>query len=408
MGLALLFCLAAACATIESPSGGPEDRTPPEVAAFAPDSGSVGLTGVDEFVVTFSEKVQPRPAETLMRFYPDLEVAKTKWKGRRTMIVQLLDTLPADTTIVVEIPVGVSDIHRVTSKRSWVFPLATADSFPPGVIEGQVLLEGEPVDGAVAELYNVPPDSSTWEREPLLRRVEADTTGVFRLSWLPVPGGPWLLRVFVDSSGDLRAGEKEAQRLWPEHYLLDDLVSERSLGILNIFNPTTAGRIEALGVGPEPWEGDVFGWPMAIAEEDTGFAPAFANTAPRGFAAAAPGDTSAWDEAGPGLTRLILFVDLDGDSLLSALPDSLLGITHHDLPADSVTWSWEPFAFADSIDVEPGRPVWTTLPAFPDTVAPCPTPPRPAVAAFDTTAAAASDSLSTTPTDSIPPPAPEE
>ena len=40
-----------------------------------------------------------------------------------------------------------------------------------------------------------------------------------------------------------------------------------------------------------------------------------------GLAACAPGDTSVWHEAGPGLTRLILFVDLDGDSLLSALPE---------------------------------------------------------------------------------------
>ena len=400
-GLALLFCLAAACATMEAPRGGPEDRTPPTVVAFSPDSGSVALKGVDRFVVTFSEKVQPRPAETVLRLYPDLEIRKTKWKGRREMTVELFDTLPADTTIIVEIPRGVVDIHRVPSKQTWIFPLATADSFPPGTVAGQILLAGEPVKGAVAELYAVPPDSSTWERQPLLRRAEADTSGRFALPWLPAPGGPWLLRVFVDANGDLRAGENEAQRLWPEEYDLRSGSETLDVGILNLFDPKTPGRIEALGPSPSPWDGNVFGWPLAIADDDTGFVPVHARTAPTGFAASSPGDTVGWDEAGPGLVRLILFVDLDGDSLLSALPDTLA--------PDSVVWSWEPFAWADSIEVEPGRPVWTTLPAFPDTLSRSPNPPAPVSSRPDSTLmTTAADSLAAASPDSVPPPEPEE
>ena len=43
--------------------------------------------------------------------------------------------------------------------------------------------------------------------------------------------------------------------------------------------------------------------------------------------------------------RAIFFVDLDGDSLLSAFGD----------PADTL-WALEPWAMVDSLDVEPGLP----------------------------------------------------
>ncbi len=397
VGLALLLCLAASCATMEMPTGGPPDITPPEIIAFSPDSAAVGLVGVDRLVFQFSEKMTRRPAESFMRFYPDLEVRKTKWKSRRTLTVILADTLPADTVIVVEIPKGLQDAHRVPSVGSLVFPIATADSIPDGVLAGQALLEGEPAAGAVVELYEVPPDSVDWTRQPVVRRAEADTIGRFTVPWLTRPAGPWLVRVFFDDNDDLRPGESEPSRLWPGEFSLTADLAERDLGVLTVYKPTTPGSIIGL-----PAEGDstVFGWPLSIAEDDTGFAPGHARSAPAGLLAVSPGDTNVWSEAGPGLTRLVLFRDLDGDSLMSAIPDSVA--------ADSVAWLWEPFALVDSLEIEAGLPVEVQLPAVPDTMIRCLVPP-PLPAPADT-ASAATDTLCTVeaPADSIAQPAEEE
>ena len=69
IGLAAAFGLALtlACATVQPPSGGPVDETPPVLAAAWPESGSVGLDQVQEIRLRFSEKVDPVPASALGR-----------------------------------------------------------------------------------------------------------------------------------------------------------------------------------------------------------------------------------------------------------------------------------------------------------------------------------------------------
>ena len=80
----------------------------------------------------------------------------------------------------------------------------------------------------------------------------------------------------------------------------------------------------------------LLGWVAKVAEEDTGFVPVHAGGGAKPQRIAV-GDTTVWEKAGPGRVRAILFADLDGDSLLSALPDSAA------VP-DTVLWRWEPYA----------------------------------------------------------------
>ena len=391
--LALLSCLAAACATMEPPRGGPEDLTPPTVVALLPDSGSVGLADLRRVEITFSEKVDPAQAQRFVYFYPPLEVESTKWKGRRRAVITFRETLPPDTVLVVEIPPGHADVHRVRSERGYLFPLATADSLPPGEIRGRLALEEGPAAGAVLELYPVPPDTLEYFRQDILRRAAADSSGRFVLDWLPVPGGPYLLRVFDDLNGDLRPGDNEAQRLLPVEISLTAEAPTAEAGEHIIFSPRTPGRVlgttDSLSVAGHA----LFGWTVKIAESDTGYAPAHLPAPPPDQVAVTAGDTTVFDKAGPGPVRLILFADLDGDSLLGALPDSTA------VP-DTVLWRWEPYVTEEPLEIEPGLDLFHALPVVPDTLRPCLVEP-PLPAPPDT---AALDSLATTPPDTVPPP----
>ena len=358
--LALLLCLVAACATVEPPTGGPPDTIPPQLLSAFPDSGSVGLTGVDRLILEFSEKVQPVAAERILKFYPDLEVRRSKWKGRRRLTVELLDTLPADTVIVVELTAGYTDMHRVKSPVTRTIVLATSDSLPTGQIRALVTLDNEPVDGAVIELYALPHDSVSWDYETWvpkdpLRRASSDTTGWVTLDWLPTPGGPWLLRFFADSNHDMRAQENEAQRLWPRSWNLDADNEQLALGTMSLFTPSTAGRLIATSLD-STWNTSVYGWSEVIAESDTGLVFLHRTQPARGQIPVAFNDSTIWDPAGPNLCRLTLFADVDGDSMWSVLPDSSA--------VDTVTWWWEPFAVLDSLNVEPGRPLAIALPSM--------------------------------------------
>lgn len=391
--LALLACLAAACATQEPPRGGPLDITPPTVVQVRPDSGAVGLVDLRRIEITFSEKVDPAAAQRFVHFYPPLEVASTKWKGRRRAIVEFREPLPPDTILVVEIPRGHADVHRVRSVRSYLFPLASADSLPPGEIHGRLSLEDGPAGGAVLELYPVPPDTLEYFRQDILRRAAADSSGRFVLSWLPVPGGPYLLRVFDDINGDLRPGDNEAQRLLPVEIALTAAAPTAEAGEHVIYDPRTPGRVlgpaDSLLVGGRA----LFGWTHAISDSDTGFVPVHLQSPPPGQAAVVAGDTAIFDPAGPGTVRLILFADLDGDSLLSALPDSTAA-------ADTVLWRWEPHATAEPLEVEPGLDLFNALPAVGDSLRPCLVAP-PVTAVPDTAA------LAPSPADSLAPAIPD-
>jgi hypothetical protein len=385
--LALLASLAAACATIEPPQGGPVDVTPPVVVDVTPDSGSVGLSDLRRLEIRFSEKVDPVPAARFLHLYPPLEIESTSWKGRQRAIVTLRDPAPPDTVLVVELPRGHADVHRVERERSRRYPLATADSLPPGEIRGVLSLEAGPAVGAVVELYDVPPDTLEFFRQDILRRTEADSSGRFVLPWLPAPGGPWLLRAFADANGDLRPGDNEAQRLLPVEIALTSAAPVADAGAHTLFGPNTPGRLLGL---PDTLVADkraLFGWTLRISERDTGFAPDHLRSPPPGQAAVVPGDTAVFAPAGPGPVRLVLFADLDGDSLLSALPDSVAA-------PDSVLWRWEPYTTAEPLEVEPGLDLTHPLPAVPDTLRPClVAPPIAAVPDSAAATAAPADSL---------------
>lgn len=401
LALALLGMLAS-CAQMEPPLGGPEDVTPPYLLGTAPDSGAVGLGTVDRLEFLFSEKLTVMPAERLLQFFPPVDVAKSRWQGRRRLIVELQEPLPADTVVVVRLPAGYSDGHRVPAAAARTLVFATGDSLPDGRLRALVTLEGEPAAHASLELLGIPTDTLGAPPPEVLRRAAAlDSSGVVTLDWLPVPGGPWNLRVFHDANRDGRVAENEPQRLWPGTWSLDGQKRVLDLGVLPLFKPGTPGRLLA----PPPdavWPATLLGWPEKLADDDAGFAPRHAGRPARGTVPVSSADTTVWSEAGPGLTRLILFADVDGDSVLSALPDSSA--------ADTVLWTWEPFAVVDSLEIEPGRPLHFFLPGPPDSTRPCLTAPprRGGTAPGDSLAAAPGDSLAAAfPDSAAPPPAPE-
>ncbi len=368
MRRALLLLLApavaalAACAQIQMPGGGPVDRTPPRVVSEAPDSGAVGLGEVRELRVSFSEKTNKSPARSWLTTYPRVPLAGTSWDGRRTARIRLEEPLPPDTVIVVEVGTGLADMHDVRRERLRSWPLATAPALPPGVLSGTLVHADQPAVGAVVEL--LPAEAESGAREALrqpLRRTVADSSGAYRLPWLPVPGGPWRVRAFVDRNDDLRLDEREPVRLVASAARLVPEAPQVDLGLKIVYDRNTPG--ELVGTAPDSvrWPGPLLAWaePLPAAEKA---ASAPGPDTPRrppakALQGAVPGRPLTLAEVPPGLARLTFFVDADRDSALSVLP----------APGRAGGWL-EPHAVVDSLAVEPGLPTTFAAPAFPDTL----------------------------------------
>jgi len=357
------LALAVGCATIESPPGGPIDETPPELVTVWPESGSVNLPETKVILLSFSEKMDPQRAERFLYLYPPIPFEKTKWHRRREVEIVLTESLPPDTVIVVEIPVGMKDNHGVPSVQGYRYPIATAEFVPDGELAGQLLYQEAPLVGGVVELYAIPPDTLEYFQQKILRRTETDSLGHYFFKWLPVPGGPWLVRAFVDGNGDLRPGDNEAKRLLPGDFSLNDSIPRRLLAMTTLYSPNTPGQLIGRLDSVLAWPGAVLAWSMAISEEDTGWT-ATPQEYPLPEKRVVPrGESFTFKSVPPGMNRLIFFVDANGDSMLTALPAA------EETP-DTVSWYLEPYAVVDSLNVDPGLGSPFPSPLFPATLTP--------------------------------------
>jgi hypothetical protein len=357
----LLACLvlAAACAVVEPPPGGPVDMTPPHLVFMIPDSAATGLGDVTSINLTFSEKMDRTSAVTWLHFFPDQRIRKTKWSGATVAEIILETPLPPDTVIVVEVISGMRDAHKVKSTTSRRFPIATADSLPGGRIRGVLIMGDSAVTKGVVELYDIPPDTMEYFQQSLLRRTATDETGTFTFDWLPVPGGPWLMRAFADADDNLRPGDKEAQRLMPDTLSLSSDQPTATARVTTLYAWDTPGRLIAGPFAPAALPGTVRAFALAVAEDDTGWVPVTDDGSRNTIVALDPAGGSIIPEVRPGAARVVLFVDVDGDSTFSAVPDSLLSGLPDSLAAaaagDSLTaWFLEPWWLAEGIEVTAG------------------------------------------------------
>ncbi len=401
--------LAASCAVVEPPPGGPIDTTPPTLALMVPDSGAVGLGELKTIRLTFSEKMDRTSAVSWLFFFPDQRIRQTKWHGATEAEVILEYPLTPDTVIVVEVASGMRDAHKVKGRESRRFPISTGGFIPSGTIEGVLIMADSAVTNAVVELYDVPPDTLEYFEQPLLRRTTTDKTGAFRFDWLPTPGGPWLLRAFSDPDNNLRPGDKDAQRLLPDTLSLTKDSPSASTGVTTIYAWNTPGRI-LVGPFDTPLHGEeVMAWTMVMAEEDTGWVPAPEDGTTNPIFELDPKVGGILGEVKPGRNRIVFFVDVDGDSTFSGIPDTLMAFVPDSLrtaATDSVgvrDWFLEPWLMVEDVEVIPGMDTDFEVPSLAHSITPwIPPEPEPAVPdSLDETnpdgeGDAASDSLSTT------------
>ncbi len=398
IGLALIVSLglAAACAVVEPPPGGPIDITPPHLASMDPDSGTTGLGELKTIRLTFSEKMDRTSAVTWLHFFPDQRIRQTKWHGATEAEVILEYPLTPDTVLVVEIAADMRDAHKVKGMKSRRFPIATAGAIPTGSIQGVLIMADSAVTNAVVELYDIPPDTLEYFQQPLLRRTATDEKGAYSFDWLPVPGGPWLARAYTDPDHNLRPGDKEAQRLLPDTLQLTVETPQVTAGVTTLYAWNEPGRLLVGPFDPPPYGENAMAWTLSISEEDTGWVPAPEDGTGNPIFPLDPAGGSIVGEVNPGTVRAIMFIDVDGDSTFSGIPDSLLTFIPDSLrtastdtiassPDDSTsvgTWFLEPWLMIEGIQVEPGMKTDLEIPVLPYSLTPW-TPPEPEPAVVD-------------------------
>lgn len=324
-----------ACAVIEPPSGGPEDKDPPAITGIIPANDSAGVSRDARVTIEFSEKVDGASFKNRVVTYPPVEFEDIRTDGNLLELV-FREDLP-ETTICVMLRGGFKDHHKVENRASYKFFFSTAERMDRGTITGKILFKQQPDSSGVAMLVNVTPGDTLGElyAEDESRTAYSDGFGNYLFRALPTDGSAFRVWAFIDKDGDGRYSfGKEFAMEYPDTIILSgSMTGVRGIDI-NVIDPDEPGTVEGTLVDLTG-----SGVPALIRLDRTGVSSAY-------FAARAD-STGAFrfPAVRPGAYVLTAFIDIAQDSIPGDYRD----------PADSTLVLPEPFAvYPDTLSMDPG------------------------------------------------------
>lgn len=203
--------VAAACARIEPPPGGPPDVKPPTLSGTRPDSMRIlpDFKGSVEFVFNevISEGSQPSEGrgtgdlEKLVLLSPTRNVPVVEWKRSR-LAVHPREGWQANRVYRVQLLPGIADVRNNRGTQSSIVTFTTGAPLPDFTLTGKVFdwTTGQAARGALLEAV-LEPDS-------LVYKGAADSTGAFAFG--PLPRGAYVVYATVDQNRNLRRDRREA------------------------------------------------------------------------------------------------------------------------------------------------------------------------------------------------------
>lgn len=334
--IALLSILSvAACAVIQPPPGGPEDKKPPHIVRVVPAPDSAGVARDAVIRITFSEKVDESTFKERIKLYPSVAFEGLKVRGEE-LEIRFAEDLP-ETTFSVLVLSGYRDWHNVANKKNFVFQFSTAESLLAGEIEGWILYKEKPDSNGVVRLFEVRGDSSavSVKSDVEARTAFCNRDGGFTFRALPSDSARFIVWAFSDKNRDGSFAESnEFSAVYDDTVLLTPDNQRAEEIRINIIDPNEPGSISGRVVNETEM-------PRYVTLR---FEPLLPGEKALVVTADSTGHFIA-PRIPPGRYLVTAFIDMEQDSLCG----------RYTSPADSTVTFQEPcLALPDTLDVEPG------------------------------------------------------
>lgn len=169
------------CASMQQPSGGPRDSIPPKILSEIP----LNLTKnfkAKNIEIEFDEYVKLQNEFTEISISPDLDLAPVYRIKRRSLIIELPDSLAENTTYSINFGKGIVDFNEGNSLVNYRYVFATGDEIDSLSVSGNVTsaLTKEPLFDVNVMLIPVSQDSIFGKRKANIF-TRTDSSGNFRL-----------------------------------------------------------------------------------------------------------------------------------------------------------------------------------------------------------------------------------
>jgi hypothetical protein len=137
--LLLALSLLSACANIVPPSGGPADRTPPQLLNIQPQD-SLRNTRINKIVLKFDEYVNIADVAKELQISPMLKNAPSMTAAGKTVTIKIQDSLLSDnTTYTINIGHAVKDVHEGNSYSGTTYIFSTGAWFDSLQVKGKII-----------------------------------------------------------------------------------------------------------------------------------------------------------------------------------------------------------------------------------------------------------------------------
>ena len=185
----LLFTLTiifvGACASERAITGGPEDRTPPEILSSKPQSGSLSVSRNTGITIRFSEQMDKASVKSALQIWPrppgGFEV-KTGWTWVKVNFEQALE---ANETYMLTIDKTAKDLRGNKLEATYILAFSTGEEMNAGKIRGQIAGNAEVrKNGNILLFRNVGTDLSELPSDSANYIFQPDDDGSFELNYL--------------------------------------------------------------------------------------------------------------------------------------------------------------------------------------------------------------------------------
>lgn len=202
----LISFIVLSCAQIVQPTGGQNDKTPPELVSSFPENKTRNFKS-QEFKLTFNELIDASAINSELFIVPDPGTPyETKVKNN-TVTLKFDKPLAENTTYTLNFRNSIKDLTEKNPARNLKLVISTGDQLDSLQLTGTVvdLFTKEPKLDVTVGLY--PADTLPFAKKKPLYFVKTDSSGKYALENLK--GNKYFLLAFTDKNNNLRFDQKE-------------------------------------------------------------------------------------------------------------------------------------------------------------------------------------------------------
>ena len=205
------------CANQGAPSGGPQDRTGPQVVETVPDTFAVVTAFDDEIRIVFDERISERAVQGTLDaaviISPESGEVRVRHSGRALRVTMAGGFQPDEVYRVTVLPM-VQDLFRNEMAGAFEFIFSTGAEMTPTVLAGSIVdrITGQRVEGArvTARVERRPGVEESEGQVAPTHVATTDSSGVYAFRY--IPSGRYEITAFVDQNRNREPDDSEPIR----------------------------------------------------------------------------------------------------------------------------------------------------------------------------------------------------